>query len=235
MCVAIESGEPHHPAEHERQQHVQHQRAEPTRRNRVTSDGVHAVGDAGGEGGPAPTHQPPCESVRAEGAQRHRRDDDDRARQPDRPEEHGSERAHQGKQEGRGRRRPETRVSPRRSEGVEEVTAARPWHERADSGYPTSDHLARAHEHDDDEPEERQRGGPAHAIRHSVDREATSIAERTQPFVGVQVVSEEGTEPRRASDLQLSEFAVAHVPERLGTLARWRAGGEDGRGSRTIP
>ena len=52
--------------------------------DRVAGDRVHAVRDAGGERGPAEADEPPGEPVRAEGAERHRRDDHERAREPDR-------------------------------------------------------------------------------------------------------------------------------------------------------
>ena len=72
------------------------------------------------------------------------------------------------------------------------------------AGTPWVSEVAGTDHHEHEEPEERDRGRRADAVGHRVDRAAGRVAEVAQPGVGVEVVGEEGAEPRGARHLQLA-------------------------------
>ena len=144
----VAARETHRGVEHERQQHEQHERAEPTFRDRVPRRGVDAVGEAGRERGPAEADDAVPEPVRPERAQRDREHHHQRASERDRAEEHGAEAAHQRQGRWRGGRRSEAGVAPRRAERVEQVADAGPDPERADRRDAMRDQASRPEQHE---------------------------------------------------------------------------------------
>ena len=126
-------------ASEERQQREQHERAEPTLRDRVARHRVDAVREPGRERRTAEADEATGEPVRTERTERDREHDDERLREADGTEQHGAERAHQRQRRRRRRRRAETRCSATPSRSVEQVADARPVTERTDGGDPVRD------------------------------------------------------------------------------------------------